>query len=145
MKHAKRLLSLALCFPERLSGRAKNPQRLNYFRMFFTDSIVDVLHQNLETRPFIAHERDLFQAMKLGFLDFFMKHICRTVPEIECCAVKRYNELVDGRPDTAPGHPLPNDVYMTYLNTVESYAIKSPGTISNQRAEYERFMRENLC
>ena len=139
------LLSLALCFPERLSGRAKNPQRLNYFRMFFTDSVVDILHQNLETRPFVAHERDLFHAIKLGFLDFFMQQVCRSVPEIKSCGVKHYGALVDGRPDAAPGHPLPNDVYMTYLNTVEGSTIKSPGTISNQRAEYERFMRENLC
>ena len=44
-----------------------------------------------------------------------------------------------------PGQPLPNDVYITYLNTMENRNIKSAGTISGQRTAYEEFVRSNLC
>ncbi len=54
-------------------------------------------------------------------------------------------EMVEGRPMEEPGQPLPNEVYITYLNTMENRNIKSEGTISNQRTEYEDFVRKNLC
>ena len=137
-------LTLALQLPQRLRGRANNPQRLNYFRMFFTDDVVRVLHENLDSRPFAAHERELFRSMQLGFLDFFMAAVCRDVPALERCRVKPYGLLVPERPMKAPGHPLPNDVYMRYLEDGEGLSLRSAGTLSNQRKEYTRFMRENL-
>lgn len=141
------LLTLVLQLPQRLGGRANNPRKLNYFRMFFTDSVVDILQRGLDHAPFSAHERELFRTLQLGFMDYFLKNVCRTVQAITVCPDKPYGELVPGRPMTdEPGHPLPNDVYMVYLNTLESYSIRSPGTISNQRREYERFLREGgIC
>lgn len=139
-------LSLVFQLPQRLCGRARNPQRLNYFLMFFTDGVVDILQQGLDNRPFIDHERELFQTLQLGFMDFFLLQPCRDVRSVAVCPDKPYGELVPGRPMSDPGHPLPNDVYITYLNTKEGCSIRSPGTISNQRKEYERFLREGgLC
>ena len=144
---AIQFITLALSFRERLTGRANNKTRLNYFRMFFSDSVVDLLHGGFDSRPFAAHERELFdQALHLGFLDYFMRKVCRRISELCVCPVKPYGELVEGRPmDREPGHPLPNDVYMTYLNTREGYAIRSAGTISSQRKAYKDILRKSLC
>ena len=143
---AVRFLSLALSFPERLTGRSNNPFRLNYFRMFFTDSVVDILHGGNDGRPFEDHEQELFGgALNIGFLDFFLTAVCRRIREICAVPVKPYGEMVAGRPMVIPGHPLPNDVYLTYLRSMENLDVRSPGTISNQRREYRQFLRDSLC
>lgn len=139
------LISLILELPTRLKGKANNPQRLSYFKMFFTDSVVDVLHSVDINTAFSAHERDLFRAMHLGFLDFFMLNVCRTVTQIMGCPLKLYAELVDGAPKKEPDHPLPNDIYLTYLRTVEGKEVKTASTISEIRQAYRHFLEANLC
>lgn len=140
----QQLLTLILQLPERLSGQAKNPARVNYYRMFFTDGTVAALH-TVGAQLYHTHERDLFRAMKLPFLDFFMERPCRTVPAIMETDLKRYGEMVEDRPMEAPGQPLPNDVYVTYLGKAEGVEVKSPSTITNQRTAYRAFLKENLC
>ncbi len=141
---AQELIALILLLPQRLGGQAKNPARMNYYRMFFTDGVVDSLHTGGEA-PYVAHERDLFAAMKLPFLDFFMAGVCRTVEEILNTDGKPYGEMVEGRPMEPPEHPLPNDVYLNYLERVEGTKLSSPSTITNQRMAYRAFLKENLC
>ena len=143
---AVEFITLALSFSERLTGRAKNPTRINYFRMFFTDSVVDILHKAIDSLPFERHERELFEnAIKTAFLDFFMRKVCRRVSEIEVCPLKFWGEMVEGRGmDIIPEHPLPIDVYLAYLNKKEGKTLRADSVISNHRKEYEQWLRENL-
>ena len=143
-ERAEELITLILLLPQRLNGQAKNPTRINYFRMFFTDGTVAAL-QTVGEAPYIAHERDLFEAMKVPFLDFFMREPCRTVSEIVNTTLKLYGQMVDGRPMELPEQPLPNDVYMQYLEQIEGMELKSVSTITNQRTAYRAFLKENLC
>lgn len=141
------LLSLILTLPERLEGRANNPKKITYYRMFFTDGVVAAVHgmpKRSELWRYTRHERDLFRAFQIRFLDFFMRESCRTVVDISDCEVKRYGDLVAGAPMEHPGHPLPNDVYRSYLNSREGYDIAADASVSNQRAEYKRFLRTGL-
>ena len=141
------LLSLILTLPERLRGRANNPKKITYYRMFFTDGVVAAVHdlpERSELARYIRHERDLFRAFQVRFLDFFMRERCRTIGDVADCEVRRYGELVPGAPMEHPGHPLPNDVYREYLNSCEGYDIAADASVSNQRAEYKRFLRAGL-
>ena len=141
------LLSLILTLPERLKGRANNPEKITSYRMFFTDGVVAEVHGTpkwSELGRYIRHERDLFRAFHIRFLDFFMRERCRTIVEVADCEVKRYGELVPGAPMEHPGHPLPNDVYRGYLNRCEGYDIAADASVSNQRAEYKQFLRAGL-
>ena len=141
------LLSLMLTLPERLEGRANNPKKITYYRMFFTDGVVAAIHgmpKRSELGRYTRHERDLFRAFQIQFLDFFMQERCRTIADVADCEVKRYGELVPGAPMEHPGHPLPNDVYREYLNRYEGYDIAADASVSNQRAEYKRFLRTGL-
>ena len=140
----RELISLILVLPERLNGQARNQTRINYFRMFFTDSMVDILHTEGEMIR-ISHERDLFDAMNLSFLDFFMEAPCRTAREIIRTNLKLYGQMVKGRPMNTPEQPLPNDVYMQYMQEVEGTKLKSASAITNQRMAYRAFLEENLC
>lgn len=139
-------ITLSLNFSLCLNGRANNEAKINYYRMFFTDDVVKILQRGGAQAPFEARERELFSgAIKTAFLDFFMAKRCRRVRELQFCPLKPYGEMVEGRPMEEPGQPLPNEVYITYLNTMENRNIKSAGTISSQRTEYEDFVRKNLC
>ena len=141
------LLSLILTLPERLEGRANNPKKMTYYRMFFTDGVVAAVHDMPKRSGlgrYIRHERDLFRAFQLRFLDFFMRERCRNIVDVADCEVKRYGELVAGAPMEHPGHPLPNDVYRKYLNSYEGYDIAADASVSNQRTEYKRFLRTGL-
>lgn len=138
------LVSIVLNLPYRLNGRANNEEKVLYYRLFFTDSFVDICHTYPIFSSFIKHESDAFEAMRVGFLDYFMEEVCRTIQQIRSCNVKLYGKMVEGCPMQDPGHPLPNNVYKTYLNGFEGFDIHSDGTISNQRTAYKEFLRENL-
>ena len=136
------LISLILDLPTKLRGQANNPARVRYYRMFFTDEATDIIARG-GGAFFLRHERDLFRAMYLAFLDFFMAAPCRTVAAVERAHLKPYGEMVPGRPMEEATQPLPIDVYTQYLRT-EGVELRSDATISNQRDAYRTFKRENL-
>ena len=82
--------------------------------------------------------------MKLPFLDFFMEKTCRTLLEVTGTNLKDYGLMVPDRPMEKPKQPLPNDVYLWYMNTQEDAQLKSLSTITNQRKAYQAFVEENL-
>ena len=138
------LLTLMLTLPERLSGRANNPARINYYRLFFTDSAVEILQTSSHGQVFIRHERDLFTAIKTEFLDYILYQSCRTAVEIINSDLKRYGDLVDGRTmDEPPGQPLPLDVYAAYIKRVEQKNVNT-SAISMQRSSYRDFLKEYI-
>lgn len=136
------LISLILDLPTKLRGQTNNPARVRYYRMFFTDEATDIIARG-GGAFFLRHERDLFRAMHLAFLDFFMDAPCRTVAAVERAHLKPYGEMVPGRPMEEATQPLPIDVYTQYLRT-EGVELRSDATISNQRDAYRTFKRENL-
>ena len=138
------LITLMLRLPQELRGRANNPQRLNYFRMFFTDSVADIAQNQEGISSLEERERDLFQVLQLAFLDFFQAQNCRTVAQLRGSQSKPYGQLVPGRPMTDPGHPLPNDVYCAYFETQEDTRI-GDSALSNQRTAYKKFLGGYLC
>lgn len=138
------LIAAILRLPQLLNRQANNEARINYYRMFFTDGMVNLMHSTGEKLD-ISHERDLFRAMKIPFLDFFLERNCRTVREILGTDLKDYGEMVPGRSMEKPKQPLPNDIYMQYLNDREQMNLKSPSTITNQRNAYRAFFKEVLC
>lgn len=142
------LISLMLMLPQKLNERAGNPNRINYFRMFFTDDSVEKIH-TAGGRLYYAHERDLFRAMALPFLDFFMDERCRSVSSLLKSDLKAYGQMVPGRPMEPPRRPpykeghLPNDIYMQHLNSQTNFQINTPSTISNQWNAYAKFLKDN--
>ena len=138
------LIALMLRLPQELRGRANNPQRLNYFRMFFTDSVADIAQNQEGISSLEERERDLFQVLQLAFLDFFQTQTCRTVAQLRGSRNKPYGQLVPGRPMTDPGHPLPNDVYCAYFEGREGTRIGA-SALSNQRAAYKELLEGYLC
>lgn len=113
-ERAYECLSLMLDLPNKLQGKANNPEKINYYRMFFTDGVTDYVRSS-GGQVFFAHEADLFQAAKLPFLDFFLDRVCRTVPRLASSETRPYGQLVEGRPDEPVEQPLPQDVYRSYL------------------------------
>lgn len=136
-------IALILELPDRLHGKANNPEKINYYRMFFTDGVVNYIRSD-PAQLFFPHERDLFRAIRLPFLDYFLSQKCRTVPSIALSSTKPYGELVENRPMKPVEQPLPNDVYSAYMFRVEERKAGAPA-ISQQRQAYRAFLKEILC
>lgn len=137
------LLSSMLNLSTLLEGQSNNPIRRRYFHMFFTDGISDYLHKNPVPDAFLRRERDLFRALELSFLDYFLSEKCRTAPAIQDTPLKPYGQMVEGKPMEEAEHPLKADVYSAYLDRMEHYHAGS-STISGQRAIYNAFLRKRL-
>lgn len=136
-------LALMLNLPARLRGRANNPEKINYYRLFFTDGAVRYIREEQGT-AFFAHERELLDAMKLPFMDFFLVRQCRSIHSIFESPKKPYGELVEGRPMEPVAQPLPQDAYGSYLARVEGRRVGA-SAISQQQTAYRDFLREALC
>lgn len=137
------LISAMLELPRRLHGRANNPVRHNYFRMFFAETVVRCVHGANALEPFRRRERDTFQAMKLEFLDFFMAELCRTVDGIADSRLKPYGALVEGRGPEETRLPLPGEVYVSYLGRMEHTKVGQPA-VSQQKTAYKKALKEWL-
>lgn len=138
------LIAAILDLPQRLQGRAANAVRCGYFRMFFTDNIATYLHQSPPPEVFRRRERDLFAALKIEFMDYFMAERCRSVEEVCACPLKLYGQLVEGRPMEETRLPLPGDVYISYLEREEGLKASS-ATVSQQRQAYLREVEKWLA
>ncbi len=137
------LISVILDLSSLLEGRSNNPQRRRYFRMFFTDGISAYLHKSPVPDIFTRRERDLFDALYLPFLDFFLSAECRTAPAIQAAPLKLYGEMVEGKPMEEAEHPLGADVFLSFLDRAEHY--KAGGSaLSTQRAAYTEFLKKCL-
>ena len=137
------LLSQMLNMNEHLTGRARNRTKENYYRLFFTDNAVLALQTGC-AGVYLQHERDLFTAMKLTFLDYLLLQMCRTAAEISRSDLKPYGELVEGQSmEEPPKQPLPLDVFSAYLLRIEQTRA-GRSAISMQRKEYEKFVKEHL-
>lgn len=142
-ERAYECLALMLNLPARLRGRANNPEKINYYRLFFTDGAVRYIREEQGT-AFFAHERELLDAMKLPFMDFFLARQCRSIRSIFESPKKPYGELVEGRPMEPVAQPLPQDAYGSYLARVEGRKVGA-SAISQQQTAYRDFLREALC
>lgn len=99
-----------LDLPNKLQGKANNPEKINYYRMFFTDGVTDYVRSS-GGQVFFAHEADLFQAAKLPFLDFFLDRVCRTVPRLASSETRPLWPAGGGPPGRARGAaPAPGRV-----------------------------------
>ena len=117
----------------------KNGTRKTFFRMFFTDSITTMLKHVPDdslAEVFGRRERDLFRAMQVEFLDYYMAEVCRAVKTVIDTPLKPYGALVEGKPmDRQVKLPLPNDVFSTYMDVGENY-------IAQQKTEYKAFLKD---
>lgn len=111
--------------------------------MFFTDNVTTCLHQGEIPALFRKRERDLFQAMEVQFLDYFMAKRCRTAAAIQQCSLKLYGLLAQGKPMEETRLPLPNDVFTSYLEQTRKKKV-GDSAVSRQKGAYLKFMKDSL-
>ena len=138
------LISSVLNFSDFYKGKANNPDRKNYYRLFFTDSIQAAIDAQNDDSIFLKHERDIFRAIKKPFLDFFMVDDCTSINDIENSFVKKYGEMVEGKTmDSCPKRPFPADIFMNYMAHNGEKPVGN-STISGQRKNYMEFLKEHI-
>lgn len=138
------LISSVLNFSDFYKGKANNPDRKNYYSLFFTDSIQAAIDAQKDDSIFLKHERDIFRALKKPFLDFFMVDDCTSINDIENSFVKKYGEMVEGKTmEDCPKRPFPADIFMNYMVSNGEKPVGN-STISGQRKNYMKFLRDHI-
>ena len=77
-----------------LEGRANNPERRNWFRLFFTEGVTCSIKKEGQT---FSQEREIFETIKQPYLDFYMSDICRTQKKLYQTPLRMYGEIVPVR------------------------------------------------
>lgn len=126
------LTALILNFAECRRGKAASPQRLLWYRLFYTE---DMTFSWKERRFRYLHERDVFQALYQPYLDYYMSRPCHSGDEVAATPLKRYGEVVPSCQTSErwleTKVPLPADVSLNYLRRVEGI---SKGVSKSNRA-----------
>ena len=112
----------------------------HYNSMLFTDTIVNYIHHYDDVGHAARHEQELFKAMEIAFLDFFMENPCRSVPQIGSCPTAPYSRLVEGKPDTPCPLPLEAKVFLSYLERIENHPITASAW-SQAKSKYWELMK----
>lgn len=129
------LTALVLDFSERHRGKASNETRRNWYRLFFTEDMTFAA-KSVPLR--LTHERDVFSAMKLAYLDYYMSAPCRDLASLLRTALRPYGETVPGRgrEEGETPIPIPADVCLNYLKRCEKVQAGAAAR-SNQMKFYK--------
>lgn len=129
------LTALVLDFSERHRGKAGNETRRNWYRLFFTEDMTFAA-KSVPLR--LTHERDVFSAMKLAYLDYYMSAPCRDLASLLRTALRPYGETVPerGGEEGETPLPIPADVCLNYLKRCEKVQAGAAAR-SNQMKFYK--------
>lgn len=129
------LTALVLDFSERHRGKAGNETRRNWYRLFFTEDMTFAA-KSVPLR--LTHERDVFSAMKLAYLDYYMSAPCRDLASLLRTALRPYSETVPerGGEEGETPIPIPADVCLNYLKRCEQVQAGAAAR-SNQMKFYK--------
>lgn len=131
------LTAMILNFSKRHKGKANNKEhrRRMWYQLFYTENMTMAARTE---KLSLRHERDIFAAMKLPYLDYYMSKICRTIDALANTPLKPYEEVVPARKGKIEETelPLPADVSLTYLRVCENISVKK-NTRSRQLKNYK--------
>ncbi len=139
------LAALVLDFARNHKGHQANEKRQMWYRVFYTEDMT--LTYKKSTVRF-SHERDIFRAMLLDYLDSYMATRCRTGEQISFTPLKPYGEVVparQGKTGETPV-PLPADVSLEWLrrNGIPGGASARSNQLRSYEAE-KRELMQSLC
>lgn len=122
-----------------LEGRANNPERRNWFRLFFTEGVTCSIKKEGQT---FSQEREIFETIKQPYLDFYMSDVCRTQKKLYQTPLRMYGEIVPGQ-DCSKEPPLPfhADISLAYLEQCEGKKVGN-STRSNQYIPYKQLIEK---
>ena len=131
------LTAMILNFAKLHKGHSNNEKRQSWYQIFFTEDITYSLKETSMEIKF-RHERDVFKAMNLEYLDYYMSHVCRTKEEIRKTPLKKYNEIVPAAIDEMGETPLPlpADVSIAYYQCCKGTTVTRSNR-SNHMARYK--------
>ena len=132
------LTAMILNFAQRHTGKSANETRRRWYRMFYTEDMTWIAQ---EVCVDIQRERDVFTAMELDYLDYYMVKKCRCLEAIRIGEMKPYHEVVPTESSMeCTSIPLPANVSLAYwercLREKKSAAARSQ-QLGSYRKELE--------
>lgn len=113
-----------------------------YFKLLFTETASMVFKQTswFDENEQYPHEKELFQTMKLEFLDLFMTEICRRGIEINTTQLRRNGEFeIVNRAEEELDFPFPAKVYHEYFWKVEGDSASESSLAARLSQQKKKF------
>ena len=133
----KRLCS-TVQYMKHTPSKTNNPVRLEYTQCFATDVLTNLCKKEYLTGRQI-NEKEAFECMELGLLDFIMEKECRNFPEIRSSALKTYDQAGVSESTERIRLPLDNPVYISYLSGYFQKVV-SGSLVSQQKAHFKEML-----
>lgn len=118
-----------------------NKVKLKWWKLFYTEDLTYILHKS---NIILQHERDIFEALNVGYLDFYMLINCRTLEEIRITKLKNLAQISGGSEQGEIQTPFEAKIMLAYLAKVEGEP-PAPGTRSGQHKNYFEELQKGKC
>ena len=136
----KRLCS-TVQYMKHTPNKTNNPVRLEYTQCFVTDVLTNLCKKEYLTGRQI-NEKEVFESMELGLLDFIIEEDCRSFPEIRSTAMKTYDQAGVSESKERIKLPLENPVYICYLSGFFQKEVTG-SLVSQQKAKFKEMLGMN--
>lgn len=118
-----------------------NEVKLKWWKLFYTEDLTYILHNS---NIILQHERDIFQALNSGYLDFYTLIKCRTLEEIRITKLKNLAQISGGSEQGEIKIPFEAKIVLAYLAKVEGKP-PAPSTRSEQHKNYFKELQKGKC
>ena len=131
------LISKIINFDSVYKGKANNPLRRSWFRLFFTEDMT-LTWKLVASKYGERLEREAFRALNEDYLDYYMSARCRSARQVSGTPLKPYCKVV---PAAVDDHretpvPIPADVSLAFLGIDRSGRTGR----SNFKGKYRRMV-----
>lgn len=129
---------LIINFWNHFKGHAANDNKFRWYQIFYTEDTTCAVKKELGVHPrLLKHEREIFQAIRKTYLDFYMKHECRTLDELFNTHLKTIAEILPGHARGNEEIPLPLQAKISVAYLTECEKVKATeGSRSQQHKTY---------
>lgn len=152
-----RMLAALLNVRKLLHGKENNPARINFFRLFYTDTVVYTLREVSGLwRDYLRHEREILRQLKPLFLGFTLRLDFPEPPLDECfmpltddyCSLSAVaaaparleSEVLPDGKDVHLKEPFKDEVLASYLKRKEQRSA-SRELVSQNRGKFLDYLR----
>ena len=134
------LTTMILQFADCHTEKETEKKRREWYRMFYTEDIT-LFCKELNGRS--QHQRDIFRAMNLSYLDFYMSDKCYSCREIFETPLRSYADVIPGSLDDREIKvPIQAKISLAYWKTCKDEKVK--GSIRSRQYKYYKKKREEI-
>lgn len=136
-------INLIINFYKYNKGRAANKTRYEYFKMFYTDTIGELVRTENLGSLLEEKEDRIFEAINQEFQDSYTVERADTIKKLEQVEYKKHCEVTATADESVLENPVPNDVFNTFYNKLTGEKTTTE-TVSQQKKNYKEYINSGM-